>query len=76
MDEMASINIFFWSNISFSPTDSCPQFSPAPHLDGFEPYISKTKLKRKTTPNGVVFLFGGRYRTRTYDLTHCKRFIA
>ena len=34
-------------------------------------------FEQKEKPHQMVwFLFGGRYRTRTYDLTHCKRSTA
>ena len=42
------------------------------HLDGFEPHIA-TKKKNHTIRCG--FFFGGRYRTRTYDLPHVKRML-
>ena len=49
----------FFTPASPVPPSSSPYFPP----------------KRKTTPFGVVFLFGGRYRTRTYDLPHVKRML-
>ena len=42
------------------------------HLDGFESYVHTNK---KDHPSGWSFLFGGRYRTRTYDLPHVKRML-
>ena len=44
------------------------------HSDGFESYIPYRIKKNSIRMDGV--LFGGRYRTRTYDLTHCKRSCA
>ena len=42
------------------------------HLDGFESYIGQ---KENHHPKVVISLFGGRYRTRTYDLPHVKRML-
>ena len=36
--------------------------------------ISRT-TKKKRPPDGWSFFFGGRYRTRTYDLPHVKRML-
>ena len=41
----------------------------------FESYIWNTIPKNKTHPIGWVLFFGGRYRTRTYDLPHVKRML-
>ena len=42
----------------------------------FESYIWNAIPKKNDHPVGWSFFFGGRYRTRTYGLTHCKRFTA
>ena len=43
------------------------------HLDGFESFLYRPPKKEK--PHQTVWFFGGRYRTRTYDLPHVKRML-
>ena len=45
------------------------------HSDGFESQNRNAIPNKKAHPYGWVFLFGGRYRTRTYDLPHVKRML-
>ena len=48
-----------------SPLDCCIEMGSSPN----RPY------QKRSTPHGVCFFFGGRYRTRTYDLPHVKRML-
>ena len=44
------------------------------HLDGFESFLYRPPKKKNHTER-CGFFFGGRYRTRTYDLPHVKRML-